>query len=296
MPLDKSARFRGMDSWLYNNLPPPVNMRVGGLSIEDFTNRLMVWTIYIPQGIMAIKYKQHPFETWGRNIIIWLGMLGVNIVGKHPKYGFNAGFNALMTPKEKLAPLPQSITERAGFFFKNPRQILNHLANPFRIDRNYLEIAREAGVNLKKVGVKGNLAEAVKGAVWSKFDVNEHEKILGFADILLERAEKAGGSRLKARLTEQAQLVKKVAFRISAMKYLSVAAAAILMSVFVGVFLQKLVFMFIAPLDKKLVPTTKLKTGSEEGANPMKSGVRTRGYDMPQAAGYSPASSGRFSS
>jgi hypothetical protein len=86
---------------------------------------------------------------------------------------------------------------------------------------------------------------------------------LSAEDQLLQAARKKGWQK---NLIRKIDSIEQISKRISSTKIMSVMAAALLMAVVVGVFLQKLVFMFIAPLDKHLVPKTKLKpkTGDDD--------------------------------
>lgn len=243
-------RFKGLAKFIYNNIPPPVNTRVGGMSLEDFTLRLMVWTIYLPQGIMAIRYRQHPFETWGRNVLVWLGGIAIVLLGKHPKYGFNAIFNQFMVPRQKLPKLPDGMLEKARLFKQNPKMLMEHLVNPLRPRENYLEIMREAGINLRTLGYKGPYtSEAMLKAVrekpfWPTLDINEKYKLHALRNMV--------------RSASKRQAVENVIRRTTLCKYLSVGVSALLMAYLIGVALQKAVFDYIAPLDKRFKPRTKL--------------------------------------
>lgn len=236
---------------LYNALPPPVNFRVGNISLEDLTARLMVWTIYLPQGIMAIRYRQNPFETWSRNILVWMGTIGATLLAKHPKYGFNAIFNEFMVPQARLKKLPDSLTGKIDFMRKHPRYLLDALVNPFRPKENYLQFLKEAGVNLKSFGYKGeDLSVAIrKYRPWTSLDINEK--------MLLLQLKKGAKSAAKARAIEN--IVK----RMTLCKFVSVGMSSMLIAYVIGVALQKAIFTFVAPLDKRFTPRVKLPSGGD---------------------------------
>lgn len=248
LPLQRrEPRFQGFSGFLFKTLPPSLNLRVAGMALEDFTARIMVWLIYIPQGVMSILYRQNPFETWGRNILAWLGSVSVTMLGKHPKHGFNAIFNRMMIPR-----------------MQKPIHWSDRLFNRFRPRANYLELLHEAGVNLKAMGYKGDftrqsLAKAVREKpFWNSLDVNEKMMLLSLRQTALQQ-----GRRQKA------QSIEEVLKKASGCKMLSVGTSAVIMALAIGVFLQKAVFKFISPLDRHLVPRTRMnKDGQPPGLAP----------------------------
>ncbi len=288
-PTRKRVAFSGTTAdWLFKNLPAPVNTRVGNLSLEDFSARLSVWTFYIPQGIMAIRTRQHPFETWGRNILAWFGVLGITLLGKHEKYGFNRWFNNLMLPKERLAPLPTSTPQFFGHVLRHPLKTLKYMVNDTRMEMNYLALAKKAGVRLREIGIKSDELDKaiVKDAVWTKLDVNELFKVLEYAKRLKTKAAKSNNEHIKRFLTKRAQMAEGMVKRVSLCKYLAFAASTVLFTVTIGVMLQRAVFLFIAPLDRKFVPNVKVKLNTFDNQDDKNSGSRFSGANHSHRGGW----------
>jgi hypothetical protein len=243
-----NVRFGGFAQTMFKTLPPALNLRVGGLSLEDFTARLMVWLIYLPQGIMAVLYRLNPFETWSRNIGAWLGSVGITLIGKHDKYGFNSIFNHMMI-KPKV---------------KNPDSFLERLFNRMRPEANYLQLLKEAGVDMKKMGFKDELTKesfdknVAKKAFWSGLDTNEKKMLLN----------------LRQQALRQKNMVKvghvdQVMRRMFAARMLSVGTSAMLMAIVIGVLMQKAVFKFISPLDKRFTPRSSVFKGKGDEPAPV---------------------------
>lgn len=229
----QNLRFSGF------KLPKPPNMRIGGWSLEDFTSRLMVWLIYIPQGIMAILNKQVPFETWGRNMSVWLSTTGITSLGKSPKYGFNTFFNWFLM-------LPQ---------IKRPHNGLEKLLNRFRMPNNYLELLHEAEIDLKQMGFKGDFTKASfndavkKQSFWSALSVTEKMKL-----------EKLKNKLISQKNFAKIKVIDQVQKRMAVSKISAIMLSAVIMALAVGIVVQKAIFKFVSPLDKRFVPKTDLKT------------------------------------
>ncbi len=184
---------------------------------------------------------QGPLETWARNILAWVGSLGVTLFGKHPQYGFNSLFNKFMQPWNKKHTMPQGFRNQIKFLSKkSPKTWLDYIANSFRFKKDYLSIFKSAGIKAKH---------------WTELDNNERQHMLNYITKLRNGMLKNQPifSKYQARLTED------ILTRIGMFKLGSVLLSGVLMTAVVGIALQKMVFKFIVPLDQKFFPKPKTK-------------------------------------
>lgn len=253
-PAERDIRFKGFAQTLYRNMPPPVNYRVGNISIEDATARTMVIpSVYIPQQIAAIKLRQNPYETGARNFFAWLGIIGVTLLAKHPTFGFNAIFNQFIVPKvqdpKTLNSKLSHLKEEAEWQKIQSSPLLKWI-NSKRPELNYLKIMNDAKINLKTLKYKAatdeaSLLKAVrKGTYWADLDVNEKRLMLHFIK-----------NELKNKPQSEAFGLLK---RISAFKMLALLFTAMMVAYVIGIWLQKIVFKYVSPLDRKFVPQSRV--------------------------------------
>jgi hypothetical protein len=254
----KNVRFRGLEQLgvnLFKALPPPVNLN-SSLSLVDIVSRVQVIpSVYIPQGIYSIRLKEHPWETNTRNLLAWLGALGVTYLVKHKTLGLNMIFNQFLLPAEKL---PRNASP------------LSHLINRLKPDGgpqgryNYLKLMEDAGIDIQKLGYKGN------GSPQSYLKAVKEQPYWTGLDVLQKKA--------LVRLSKNPQVAQdiqnaasKLIQRMAVCKYLAVISAGILLTLTIGVFMQKLIFKFVAPLDEKYERERSLTPSHPQifvGANP----------------------------
>jgi hypothetical protein len=127
------------------------DIRVGGLSLEDISGRLQTLIgVYILQGFFAYKDQKHPWETNGRNAVVWTMTAALTSWSKSDSYGVNTLlFNHFM--KEKGTP--------------NKIPGMKALLDLSRMDVDYLKILEAAGIDVpskdKEAAMKG------KKALWA---------------------------------------------------------------------------------------------------------------------------------
>lgn len=237
-------------------MPPAPNTNVGGLSLEDWAARSsLLASVYVPQGLLAIWERQGPIETWSRNVMTFIGGIAITMFAKHPTFGFNALSNQLMVPKDPLKRLPQGMFNKIGFFFKRPDAALRYGINALRPTYNYMEIFKDAGLNLKKLGYSGeqtakDFLKVLKNKTfWTALDVNEKQRLLNYAP--------------------KADLIKAMLKRITACKILSVIGSGILMTILTGIGVQLLVFSVFAPMDKYFTPKSEKKKQKKTDPYPL---------------------------
>ncbi len=144
---------------LFNN-----DIRWGGLSLEDMASRVQTLLgVYLLQGYYAIKDDKHPWETNGRNAVIWVMTLLLQNLAKSENYGVNTLlFNPFMRQKGYLS------SEMSGL-----QKFLDH----GRMDVDYLDILQDAGIKISDEELKG--ARKGKKALWASswLDANKTDLI-----------------------------------------------------------------------------------------------------------------------
>jgi hypothetical protein len=207
------------------------DVRVGGLSLEDVAGRLQTAIgVYLLQGYFAIKDDKHPWETNGRNAIVWLMTLALTSLTKSENYGVNTIFlNPFM--KQKHTPV----------------RFLPFLQRPFdnvRMDMDYLDIIEKCGIKISD----SEKAGAMKGkkALWASswLDANKVEKI---QNKLIELNQKGSLNESEQKLKEA---IPKFFKRINAFNLASTAIITAATVYFIGGVAMRIVNKFISPLDK----------------------------------------------
>lgn len=89
--------------WLYRSIGNVKflnrDIRKFNLSLEDWAARfLTVFSIYIPQGFLAVKENRHKWETNGRNVVIWTMTFALTALMKNDKFSANSWLNRFMAP------------------------------------------------------------------------------------------------------------------------------------------------------------------------------------------------------
>ena len=144
---------------LFNN-----DIRWGGLSLEDMASRVQTLLgVYLLQGYYAIKDDKHPWETNGRNAVIWVMTLLLQNLAKSENYGVNTLlFNPFMRQKGYLS------SEMSG---------LQKFLDRGRMNVDYLDILQDAGIKISDDELKG--ARKGKKALWASswLDANKTDLI-----------------------------------------------------------------------------------------------------------------------
>jgi hypothetical protein len=222
------------------------DIRVGGLSLEDMAGRLLTLIgIYIPQGYFAIKDEKHPWETNGRNAVVWLMTLALTSMTKSENYGVNTLLlNPIMKQKGSATPwLP----------------FMKRILDPFRMDVDYLDILEHAGIALSKD--EKRLAGEGKKALWASswLDVNKLEKIQNHYKTLQQKvadkvANKEALSKVDKRMLEvdkrMLEAIPSFFKRINAFNFVSTALITAATVYFIGGVAMRIVNKVFSPLDK----------------------------------------------
>lgn len=225
------------------------DVRVGGLSLEDMAGRLQtLFGVYLLQGFFAVKDEKHPWETNGRNAIVWLMTLGLTSLTKSENYGVNT---VLLNPfmKQKGAAV----------------RFLPFLKKPFdavRMDMDYVDIIEKCGIKISD----GEKAGAQKGtkALWASswLDANKVEKI---QNKLIELNQKTSLSQSEKLLQEA---IPKFFKRINLFNLASTGIITAATVYFIGGVAMRIVNKFISPLDKDFDGNKKNQPSTAAPASP----------------------------
>jgi hypothetical protein len=208
------------------------DVRVGGLSLEDMAGRLQTLIgVYLLQGYFAVKHEKHPWETNGRNAIVWLMTLALTSITKSENYGVNTIlFNPFMKQKGAAIRL---------FPFLRP------LLDKARMDVDYLDIIQAAGIKIRD----SEKTAALKGtkALWASswLDDNKMKKIENHLIQLVHKGETASDAEKAMR-----QAIPKFFNRINAFNLASTGIITAATVYFIGGVAMRIVNKFISPLDK----------------------------------------------
>lgn len=208
------------------------DVRMGGLSLEDMAGRLQTAIgVYLLQGFYAVKEEKHPWETNGRNAIVWLMTLALTSLTKSENYGVNTVFlNPFMKQKGTAVRFAPS-------FIRNAIDAL-------RMDMDYVDIIEKCGIKISD----SEKAGAQKGtkALWASswLDANKVEKV---QNKLLELSQKDTLTDAEKELKEA---IPKFFKRINTFNMASTAIITAATVYFIGGVAMRIVNKFISPLDK----------------------------------------------
>lgn len=255
--IDTAKWIQGKFAWAKSDI------RVGGLSLEDMAGRLLTLIgIYIPQGYFAIKDEKHPWETNGRNAVVWLMTIALTSLTKSENYGVNTVL---------LNPLMQQKGSAVKFL-----PFLKPLVDPLRMDLDYLTILENSGINISAAEKEG----AIKGkkALWASswLDANKLEKIQNRLTELTEKsAKKAKLSDMEKHMLEAIPSFFK---RINTFNFVSVGIITAATVYFIGGVAMRIVNKVFSPLDKDYDgPNAKKSPGAfllQPGSPPKPSPLR----------------------
>ncbi len=266
------------------------DVRVGGMSLEDMAARLQTLIgVYILQGYLSIKEKKHPWETNGRNVVVWLLTTYVVQFLKNDSFGINTLLlNPFMKPKvdyskpvEKVAEPVKQAVERKGFgklvhavleplgkllaplkpVVEQIGRMLDRLINPLRMDINYVDILERAGVKVSESEKKA--VAAGKKSLWASQDVNLLSRVNNLYDSLQAKVKAEGLESLSA---QDQKIFKELPSFLKRVNFFPIISTALITAAtvyIIGSLAMKIVYKFIAPLDKDFIP----KDGKDKGQN-----------------------------
>jgi len=209
------------------------DIRAGGLSLEDIAGRLQTLIgVYILQGYYAAKEHKHPYETNGRNAVVWLMTIALPALPKSENFGVNT---LLLNP----------IMQKKGTASKIPG--MQNLLDKVRMDADYFDIIEKAGIKVSDAEKIG--AQKGKKALWASgwLDSNRIEQIQNLAKELQAKVDK------KEVLKEgEADILKSIPGFFKRVNTFNIASTAIITAAtvyFIGGVAMKIVNKVFTPLD-----------------------------------------------
>lgn len=215
-----------------NNLLKSVSLfskdaRVGGLSIEDIMARAQTLIgLYFLQTYSAFKDEKHPWETLGRNAVVWTGGFYLTKLLKSENFGVNTLFiNPFMrqqgTPvldlRGKVRTLINFVTRQT----ETPEQAekslgwlrFEKLIDWARLPVDYTEILEKAGLSIKDSDKEA--ARSGKKALWaaSYLDKNRLNRVQAYYIKLKDELLREGLNETD--LTRYRELQKQGSFNLS---------------------------------------------------------------------------------
>jgi hypothetical protein len=189
--------------------------------------------IYIPQGYFAYRDNKHPWETNGRNAVVWLMTLGLTSLTKSENYGVNT---LLLNP----------IMQQKGSAVWNTH-ILRPFVDPLRMEVDYVDILKDAKISLSDAEKEG--AAKGKKALWASswLDTNKIEKI---QNRLVELNAKAATEKLTDAEQAIQHSIPKLFRRINLFNGVSTGIITAATVYFIGGVAMKIVNKVFTPLDK----------------------------------------------
>lgn len=254
------------------------DVRMGGLSLEDVAGRLQTLIgVYLLQGYYAVKDDKHPWETNGRNAMIWVMTLVLQNLTKSENYGLNTLLcNPFMRQKGHLS------SEMAW---------LQNGLDKFRMDADYLDILQDAGISMSTDELKG--AREGKKALWASswLDANKTDLIRRRYESLKSRVSTQEGKEILSQLTQEEQKIYKSipSFfnRINSWNNLSTAIIVGSTIYLIGGVAMKIVNKVISPLDKDFDGNPNKKhPGQTSPATALANPFASPGFN-PQATSFS---------
>ncbi len=216
--------------------------RKWGLSLEDMAGRFQTLLgVYLLQGYYSIKDDKHPWETNGRNAMIWVMTLLLQQMAKSENFGVNTLlFNPLM--KQKGAH-----SSDIGLVQKS--------LDALRMDKDYLDILQDAGVSITPEEL--DAARKGKKALWASswLDANKTALIKKRYDALHAKVVTPGEKALSLnKLTPYERKIYEAIpgffRRINGWNGLSTAIIMGATIYFIGGVAMRIVNKVISPLDK----------------------------------------------
>lgn len=240
------------------------DLRMRGLSMEDVAARsLTLFGLYIPQGFLSIKDQRHPYETNGRNALMWTLSVFLTQFLKNKGFGVNSLFlNPLMIEKSQLTTFDRQadIPKDAGFFIRTIHRTMKppinwvqrQLNRAFGMDGDYLAVLKDAGIDVNKKDIPNAMMGIT--APWADLDNNKIDLINHRYSELKKLVQKDGLealSKLESPLPEAVyRAYPKVLKRLNIFPVISTSIIAAVTIYVIGGLAMIPVYKFIAPLDK----------------------------------------------
>ncbi len=199
-------------------------VRRAGHSMEDIAGRgLNIVGISLPQGLLAVMTGLRPWERNGQNIISTVLGIGMVMLFKNDKFGFNTLLDKFMKP--------QDTTLGGGF--------LKRLMNKARMPIDYFHLLKAAGVEFAE--------EDRKKAFWATLDGNQRTLVDGFYNKLQNKAKQGILTEAEKPLLKALPAFRR---RLVAFPFLSTSLIALATIYVMGYLTTWFVFKFLVPLDQ----------------------------------------------
>ena len=248
------------------------DIRVGGMSMEDISGRLQTLIgVYMLQGYFAYKDKKHPWETNGRNAVVWLMTVALTAWSKSDSYGINTMFfNHFMKAKgtPNKVPLMQSLLDLT------------------RMDKDYLDILKAANIDVPEKDAMA--ARNGKKALWAASWLDSN-KVKTIQDYLKSIEQKSPAS-----LNETEKAMKKaIPSFFKRMNIANMASTGVITAAtvyLIGNVAMQIVNKLFTPLDKdtgmlsmkpKYPPSSEFKPWLSVPLRPYQPGFAYRPQPLP---------------
>jgi hypothetical protein len=236
-----------------------------GLSRQDVTSRVNTGVaVYLPALYFSlVPEKKHFLETNGRNLLIWGVTLGLTLLTKSPKYGINPPLTYLFMNPKNYRPKPgkNSISQ---LFTQGVKQPLERLSRPFRPDYNYFDLLEHLHPEKKyppdkrhdavwsSVNRNSNLKAALQSRFKNIVKVVDKNVIVKNPDQLRTLA-----NHLKVSPERATRVLNDFTSRMTNLTLFGSIINTILTCTVLGIWVMKIVFKYIAPLDPDFTPKDK---------------------------------------
>lgn len=234
------------------------DVRKGGLSLEDVAGRLQTLLgVYLLQGYYSVKDDKHPWETNGRNAMIWVMTLLLQHMTKSESYGVNTLlFNPFMRQKGVLS------SEHQG---------TQKFLDRFRMKVDYVDILQDAGISMKSTELDG--ARSGKKALWaaSWLDNNKAELIKKRFEALKDKA----ADKTKTLTAEEKKIYEAIPQFFRRINGLNLASTGLIMGAtiyLIGGVAMEIVNKVISPLDKDYQGNKNKQPGEPQKQSPFSKG------------------------
>lgn len=227
-PIAAGRRLRaaqGVFNWLERSGLGKSDWRKGNLSLQDFASRTsLLFSWYVPQTIISIRHKTHPWENFGRNLTVFLVTLGVLSYTKSDRFSLNT-------------------------------LLFDRFMKPARLGGDYFELLKAAGIDFWE--------KDRKRPFWTKLDDNQIAKLDDFiqkiapgasAEGLLPWEQRVLGKFSDADKLRLHTMGKKFLNRLNGMRLASTGIIIVAMALLVGQLAMEFVFRTFARLDKDFDP------------------------------------------
>jgi hypothetical protein len=218
------------------------DVRIFNMSLEDVAGRLQtILGVYLLQGIFAVKDQKHPWETNGRNFVVWVLGTALTIFSKDRTWGVNNWLDKLFMRPRRAIPKEASAIRRR----------YTHALNALRMPLDYRDILKNAGIE-----------DARQGA-WACMDANKLHRLKRYYTKLQAKPPGALDKAEKEILDHMPAFLR----RLNLFPLVSTGIITAGTIYIVGGLAMDIVYKFIAPFDKDFDPS-KLKNAKKSSATP----------------------------